>query len=76
MAQFRVKRLVVFALLLGLVCVSPAVVATADTGRPTAAVDEPEHDFGSVFAGKNVLHSFVIKNTGDAPLTIGKVRTG
>lgn len=43
---------------------------------PVAAVENEVYDFGSVFAGKDILHSFEIQNTGDAPLVIEDVKTG
>lgn len=43
---------------------------------PRAAVENQVHDFGSVYAGRDVIHAFVIENTGDEPLIIKSVRTG
>lgn len=41
---------------------------------PQVAIDRPTHDFGSISQGKKLEHTFVIKNKGDAPLTIRSVR--
>ena len=51
-------------------------VGQDQAGTPRAVFEEPEYDFGSVYAGKNVVHEFVIKNIGDAPLVIESVKTG
>ena len=53
-----------------------ATTVRADEGKPSAVVENPVHNFGLVYAGKSVVHSFTIKNTGDAPLVIESVRTG
>jgi hypothetical protein len=47
----------------------------ADTAelRPRIEVDQPEHDFGDIEIGRNARCSFAIRNTGRAPLEIGKV---
>ncbi len=44
-------------------------------GAPRATVDGPAFDFGTVAEGKHVEHIFILKNNGDAPLTIGQVST-
>ncbi|MGM0787969.1 MAG: DUF1573 domain-containing protein [Thermodesulfobacteriota bacterium] len=53
-----------------------AVCTAAAAGGPTAAVENPAHDFGTVSAGSKVFHSFVIENTGDQDLLLKSVRTG
>src|SRR5262245_7407700 len=35
---------------------------------------EPSHDFGSAECGSYINHTYVLKNTGKEPLTIGKVK--
>lgn len=54
----------------------PAPVPALDVKGPKAVitVDETVHDFGSVWSGPTLQHSFSIKNTGDAPLEIKKVK--
>ena len=54
--------------------------AIADAGGtaakgPNAVVEGADYNFGSVPAGKDVLHDFVIKNTGDTTLDITSVKT-
>ncbi len=55
-------------------CLLP--LAAAAQPAPKAEVESLSHDFGSVLEGNDVIHGFVIKNTGDAPLDIEGVRTG
>lgn len=57
------------ALLISLIMVSGAIAA------PRAVVADPVFDFGSIFHGTKVDHVFVLKNTGDSPLDVGKVST-
>ena len=63
----RMSVLFAFTLTLGF--------ASLALAAPRAAVDQPIFDFGTVAQGKKVDHSFTIKNSGDAPLTIGQVST-
>ncbi|MCB9849967.1 MAG: DUF1573 domain-containing protein [Phycisphaerales bacterium] len=41
---------------------------------PIAEVDEPRHDFGTVWATEALQHAFVIRNAGDEPLRIIRVK--
>src|SRR5882757_6798837 len=43
-------------------------------GKPKATVVEPVKDVGSVPKGQKIIHDFVIKNDGDADLTITNVQ--
>jgi hypothetical protein len=43
------------------------------TSQPLAEVPERLYDFGDLKEGKEYVHSFVIKNVGNAPLEIKKV---
>ena len=43
---------------------------------PRAVVDVPSFDAGQVLASQPVRHTFPVKNTGDAPLTIKDVKPG
>lgn len=49
-------------------------VAVPDGPIPVAKCDEPVHDFGETWMGPTLLHSFVIKNDGQSPLQIVKVK--
>lgn len=42
---------------------------------PGITANHPDFDFGSIPQGKKLTHTFTIKNTGDAPLTIERVST-
>jgi len=55
---------------LALILLLSAVSAGA---APRAAFMETQHDFGEVFEDRQLSHTFVIKNSGDAPLEILKV---
>ncbi|MDL1974393.1 MAG: DUF1573 domain-containing protein [Deltaproteobacteria bacterium] len=47
-----------------------------DVPLPGILIDEPVFDFGSLYEGDPVLHTFVIRNKGDAGLVIEKVKPG
>ncbi|NOX58478.1 MAG: DUF1573 domain-containing protein [Planctomycetes bacterium] len=49
-------------------------VSTQPTDAPQISPVEPTHDFGKVWMGKNLKHTFVIKNTGNKPLKITRVK--
>lgn len=51
------------------------MTAFAAHAAPRIATDKPLFDFGSIPQGKKLTHTFVIRNTGDAPLTIEQVTT-
>jgi Protein of unknown function (DUF1573) len=44
-------------------------------GHPRAQALDPVYDFGDVYSGTTVKHTFRLKNAGTAPLTISSVRT-
>lgn len=48
--------------------------AVAAQGKPKAVVDEPIKDVGTVPKGEKIVHDFVIRNAGDAPLQITQVQ--
>jgi len=59
------------AMLLSFILSLPALAAAA----PELAVEQPVFDFGTVAQGKKVEHTFVLKNRGNAPLTIKNTST-
>ena len=59
---------VVLALTLLLSAFAPGAAAA-----PQTTLLETQHDFGEVFEDRQLSHTFVIKNSGDAPLEILKV---
>jgi hypothetical protein len=44
--------------------------------RPNAAVPDSSHEFEPVLDGAQIIHDFVVLNTGNAILGIEKVETG
>lgn len=51
-----------------------ATTLLAQAGQPKAVPVEPIKDFGVVPKGETIVHDFVIRNEGDAPLQITDVR--
>jgi hypothetical protein len=51
-----------------------AVLATAATAAPRLACDAPVHDFGATENTEAVRHVFRLRNDGDAPLHVDRVR--
>lgn len=76
MMQRKVLGTMVFVLFIAVLCLPVTAFADENTGLPRAVVENPVHDWGSVYAGKTIIHSFVIRNKGEAPLEIGNVRVG
>ena len=60
-----------FVVLLASVSISAGV--TGAMAGPKASCDAPVHDFGVSLKSQNVVHSFAVKNVGDAPLEIKQV---
>ncbi len=60
--------LLLTGLLLGLA--NPATAA-----GPQLVADQPDFQFGQVFQGERVEHTFHFRNVGDAPLNISRVRS-
>jgi len=50
-------------------------VSAAASGHPKVLGIDPMFDFGNVYSGTTVKHTFRLKNAGTAPLTINGVRT-
>lgn len=59
-----------------------ATVAAAETEQetssamPVAVAEQAKQTLPAVLEGTEVRHDFVIRNTGDAPLEIEKVKSG
>lgn len=62
------------AVMLSLICV--AAFSHAGAGKTVAVVESEAYDFGEVFEGADVVHDFIVKNTGDADLEIQSVKAG
>jgi hypothetical protein len=63
------KNVLLLALLL-LVLAGPAAAV-----GPQLVADQPDFQFGQVFQGDRVEHTFHFRNVGDAPLNIARVRS-
>ena len=74
-------KIVGLMLLLLVTTVSAAELQTETVTDPTptapeAVVDNTKHTLPAVIEGTEVRHDFVIKNSGNAPLEVEKVKTG
>lgn len=50
--------------------------ASASQANPSISIPEKVYDFGEAAEGGEVVHDFIVKNTGQAPLEINQVRPG
>ena len=50
----------------------PDVTPAATGPYPKVVADEPVHDFGVVALGRKSVHTFVVRNQGEAPLLLGE----
>lgn len=58
-----------------LLIISALVLLTgAAFAAPAIKVDNPVHNFGTITQGKKLDHTFIIRNSGDAPLKIINIR--
>ncbi len=74
MNQRICRMLALAALILGAAGV--LIPASASGAAPVAVLESPSYDFGSVYEGIDVVHDFIVKNTGDADLEIKSVKAG
>jgi len=59
------------------VWVSGAAAPTESPGKgPVISLPDGRFQFEPVVEGTQVTHKFIVRNTGDAPLNIERVRTG
>lgn len=71
--MITINKLTLTTLLLGGLLLS---ASDKPAPGPRAVVDVPSFDAGQVPASQPVRHTFKVKNTGDAPLTIKNVQPG
>jgi hypothetical protein len=57
-------------LLVGLLLVAGAPLASGRDSKPRIVITETSYDFGDVFAGQYMYHVFPIRNEGTSPLTM------
>lgn len=65
--------------LLALLLVAPAVLAAEEGGQqaaPSLVMEETAYDAGEVLDAAVIQHIFIVKNKGEGPLEILKVRPG
>ena len=70
------KLLHLFTLILFFSCALLLLSQAGYAAGPRMAIDEKLFDFKEVNQGSVVAHSFEVRNTGDEPLQIKKVRPG
>lgn len=49
-------------------------IGSDTNNKPVINSDQPVHDFGDIWTGPVLQHTFILKNEGNAPLDIGRVR--
>ena len=63
------------SLIRGLLLLVLLLAAVPTWAAPKLVVEHPEHDFGVIYQGERVPHSFKFSNQGEHPLTVTKVRS-
>jgi hypothetical protein len=58
------------------VCLSAAAYVETSESRAKAVISDNVYEFKPVLDGAEVIHDFVIQNTGNATLEIEKIETG
>jgi hypothetical protein len=73
----KLKLMMMASVLVLLLPLAGFAAGTAEEGaKPSVAVLEPVYEFDEVVDGSQVIHDFIVRNTGDAPLDITKVKPG
>ena len=49
---------------------------TATGDQPGLSIESPSHNVGEVWEGNDIIHPFIVKNTGTAQLDIKNVKAG
>jgi hypothetical protein len=71
--QPRPITLTIVLLLCGVMTWAAQVTPAGATAAPQAAIGETSFDFGKIYEDRALTHTFMIRNTGTAPLTIHDV---
>jgi hypothetical protein len=74
--MFNQITVILFRTLIAICVVGLLTSAHATEGKPVAVVENDSYDFGFKFEGLDVIHDYIIKNTGDADLEILTVKAG
>lgn len=53
-----------------------SVAPSVSEAKPSISVAESVYDFGEADEGGEIVHDFVVRNAGQAPLEINQVRPG
>ena len=69
------RRIYPFILVVLLLVITIGTVISQEKQGPRITIEEPNFDFGFAPEGTFMAHEYVIKNTGDEPLEIKRVRT-
>lgn len=69
-AAFKAKFTAVISVFAWGLAINPIAVVVASQSSPVASVDEATYDFGVVYEGEHIFHTFRVRNTGSLPLEI------
>jgi len=71
------RVLICFSLVLACLAASVATASnTAPENRPKAVAPDSIYQFQPVLEGEDIVHDFIVRNTGTAELVIENVKTG
>ena len=65
-----------FCFVMMICCFAVLTSATVSKAAPVAVLEAAAYDFGTTLVGSNVIHDFIVKNTGDVDLEIKSVNPG
>jgi len=73
----KIRDLILFASVFFILFTSEVTFSAEDVtqGQPIAFVPVDRYEFEPVLHGTEIIHDFVIQNTGTAPLEIKRVQT-
>ncbi|WP_136083366.1 DUF1573 domain-containing protein [Pontiella desulfatans] len=56
-------------------CFLNLFVAIPSLARPKLGCESPKYDFGTVIGQEKIPHEFILKNTGDEPVVVSRIKT-